>query len=78
MTDKVHLAVTEVDSKDQADVTLKGDELNIRELLEVTDVDTLLQRALQSNLTYEVGVEVIPRKGLAGVAHKTDKEEKFD
>lgn len=63
-----HLAVAEVDDESLADVTLKGDELEIAELKESLDLTTLLQRELSSweEDLEAVDVEVVPHKGLEG------------
>lgn len=63
-----HYAIKQVDSEDDADVTLKGDETHIAELLEYMDIQTLLQIKMEKSETErdDIDVEVIPHKGLSG------------
>jgi len=63
-----YLAIAQVDDESLADVTLKGDEEDIFELKESLDLNTLLQRELDSweSELNDVDVEVIPRNGLQG------------
>lgn len=60
----VHLAVVEVDTEEEADVSLHGDELAAHELMEYADVQTLLQRELTGERALELGVTVEPQSGL--------------
>lgn len=68
MTDEtVHLAIVEVDSEQDADVSLHGSETNIAELREIVDEDTLLQSRYShwEEVVDAVDVEVEPHGGFA-------------
>jgi len=72
-----HLTVIEALSEENADVTVKGEPEAIAEAMERIDLDTLLQRELEDlEEDSDLDVEVVPQKGLAGLA--ADIKEKED